>query len=97
MSFYVRDIVTDTSSSGEENVTHLFHLLNTSLHSCVILGGKGKSKSGFLSSIEWFQVRECSVGVPGLVKSSEYRLEAEAIVQLSCFITSPVIKVNGVS
>lgn len=42
-------------------------------------------------------VGECGVGVSGVVKSLEYRLEAEAVVQLFCFIASPVIKVNGVS
>lgn len=35
--------------------------------------------------------------VPGVVKSLEYRLKEEAIVQLSCFIASPVIKVNDLS
>ena len=42
-------------------------------------------------------VGECGVGVSGVVKSLEYRLEAEAIVQLFCFIASPVIKVSSVS
>lgn len=37
------------------------------------------------------------MGVSRVVKSLEYRLEGEAVVQLYCFIASPVIKVNGVS
>lgn len=42
-------------------------------------------------------VGECGTGVSGVVKSLEYRLEAEAVVQLFYFIASPVIKANGVS
>lgn len=41
-------------------------------------------------------VRGCGVDVSGVVKSWEYRLEAEAVVQLFWFIALPVIKVNGV-